>query len=148
MNVRLAKIPAWQAKALMDGNAEVEEWASWGEILVDGTWRRFSGEAEIDGAFDDWVKLGEFGRNMIAYNIGFMNGFSFHRVPASFDGVVPKRIDPMFHAVMACGYASMSELRTIYSLEDVFLMLDSITTTRLNEKIAMDAAQATANGGF
>lgn len=140
--IRLAKIPAWQTKALMASEAESELWAAWGEILVDNVWRRPVIDSELDAEFEDWVELSKFGEEMVRHNIGFMKSFRFNRVSGSGSGVAPIQLDSMFHAVMASNYATLHELRTIYSLEDVFLMLDSITTTKVNEKIALANASA------
>lgn len=142
-HVRVADIPAWYAKELIDSNAEPEEWALWGEVNDGGSWRRFRDMDDIDAHFGDWIELSEFCEKMVDHNVGFTSNFSFHRVRSDCPGVSTKQLDPMFHAVMSSGYSTLHELRTIYSLHDVYLMVDSIMTTRKNEQIAMDNARNT-----
>lgn len=143
--MRLAKIPAWYAQQLVIGkNVEPADWVVWCEIKDDRGWRRFHDVDEIDEHVEDWIALGEWAEKMAAYNIGFLETFELHRIRSSYDGVTAMQLDPIFHSIMSAGYATMHELRTVYSLEDAYLMMDSIVTTRVNEKIAIDAEKAKA----
>lgn len=143
--IRLAKIPAWYAKAMISRETTPEEWVMWCEVKEDGDWRRFTDYEDVDNHIGDWVDLISWSEQMAAYNIGFMVNFTFNKVSSEINAVSPRQLDPIFHSVMANGYATMHELRTVYSLEDVFLMLDSISTARKNEKLAYDAARQEAN---
>lgn len=143
---RVADIPAWYAKKLMDNNSDPEEWVLWCEVLDGGVWRRFRDYDDIDDHLESWIELGKLAEEEVMHNIGFMAGFRLHRVGSNFEGVDTNHLDPIFHAVMSANYATLHELRTIYSLHDVYLMLDSLTTTRRNEKIAIAAAKAENHG--
>lgn len=132
---------------MMGSETEPEDWVIWCEVLDGNVWRKFIDCDDINDNIDDWMELSSLAEQMVVENLGFMGSFTFHRIFSKVDGVVPNQLDPIFHAVMSNGYATLNDLRTVYSLEDVFLMLDSITTTKKNEKIAMDAAKAEANNG-
>lgn len=144
--VRVADIPAWHTKRLLDKNSDPEEWVLWCEVLDGGIWRKFRDYDDIDAHIDDWMELGELAEKEVIHSIGFLPEFRLHRVGGGFSGVEPNHIDPLFHAVMAAGYATLNEIRTVYTLNDVYLMIDSITTTKRNEKLALDAVKAGNNG--
>lgn len=140
--IRLAKIPAWYVKGLVASKAEAEEWALWCEVKEEsGAWRKFRDTDDMDEHFESWLDVANMGSDMVGHNLDFVQGFKFNRVRSDFDGVSPLQLDPLFHAVMANGYATLHELRTVYSLEDVYLMVDSITTTKRNEQLAIDSAR-------
>jgi hypothetical protein len=128
---------------MMGREMDPVELVKWCEVFDSGAWRRLDDEESINKYVDDWVALDKLAADMAEHNFGFLASFRFNRggVSANYECLLPRHLDPLFHSIMASNYATLNELRTVYSLEDAFLMLDSITTTKINEKRAMDAAK-------
>ena len=57
-----------------------------------------------------------------------------------------KNIDGFIGAIVADGKATLNELKTIYSLEDAFLMWEVIAVTRYNEYLAIEHAKKQTKG--
>jgi hypothetical protein len=52
-----------------------------------------------------------------------------------------KNVDGFVAAIIADGKATLNELRTIYTLEDAFLMWEVIAISRYNEYLAVEHAK-------
>ncbi len=52
-----------------------------------------------------------------------------------------QNIEGLFGAIVASGKATLHELKTIYSLEDAWLMWEVIAVTRYNEYLAVKDSQ-------
>ena len=52
-----------------------------------------------------------------------------------------KNLDGFIGAIVAEARATLNELKTIYSLEDAFLLFETIAVTRYNEYLAAKHAQ-------
>ncbi|POP42323.1 hypothetical protein CHU32_03555 [Superficieibacter electus] len=52
-----------------------------------------------------------------------------------------QNVDGFIGAIVAEGRATLHELRTVYSLEDAFLMWETIAIPRYNEYLAMQHSQ-------
>jgi hypothetical protein len=57
-----------------------------------------------------------------------------------------QNIDGFIGAIVADGKATLNELKTIYTLEDAFLMWEVIAVTRYNEYLAMEHAKKQQKG--
>lgn len=57
-----------------------------------------------------------------------------------------QNIDGFIGAIVADGKATLHELKTIYTLEDAFLMWEVIAVTRYNEYLAMEHAKKQQKG--
>lgn len=145
--LRLADVPAWYARELSTRKEKVDpcEWVVWCECKSeDGSWRRLHDIEEINDHVSDWMEVDRLCEAMIDRNLGFLKELQIHKVRSGFVGESPFQIDPLFHAIMSEDYATLHELRTVYTLKDAYFMLDSITTAKLNEKLAYDYARETA----
>lgn len=139
--IRCSAIPAWYAKSMLDREVEPEEIVHWCEYYDGVCWSRISCNEKIDEVMESWEDIEHWASEMTAFNFGFIPNIKLNRGAPSGNPLQPAMVDSLFHAIMANGYATLHELRTIYSLEDAFLMLDSITTTKINEYIAMKEAK-------
>ena len=56
-----------------------------------------------------------------------------------------KNLDGFIGAIIANDKATLNELRTIYSLEDAFLMWEVIAVTKYNEYLAIEYSKKKGN---
>lgn len=139
--IRCSFIPAWYAKDMLSREVEPEELVHWCEYYDGDSWKRIGCDEKIDEVLDSWEDIEMWAMEMTSLNFGFIPTIKLNRGAPSGNPIPPAMVDPMFHAIMSNRYASMDELRTKYSLYDAFLMLDSITTTKINEYVAMKEAK-------
>lgn len=139
--IRCSFIPAWYAKDMLNREVTPEEIVHWCEYY-DGEWKRIECDEKIDEVLDSWEDIETWAMEMTTLNFGFIPMIKLNRGAPSGNPLPPTMVDPLFHAILANGYATINELRTIYSLRDAFLMLDSITTTKINEYLAMQEAKS------
>lgn len=132
---QLTKLPAWFAKEnpppLM---ASVSAWHG-------GAWVALDSDELVDLLVPDWETLTGLERAAFEFNYGFLKTWRPIRLPASMQnsaGAVSHRyVDPLFASLIGAQLATLDQLRTVYSLEDAFLLLEVLTVKSINEHKAM-----------
>jgi len=135
-NWRLTKIPAWFAKTenpdLMPSVA----------ALVNGAWVPLETPELVDEHVPDWEALQKLESAAMDYNYGFLENWRPVKPPASmrskFAVITCRYMDPIFSTLISANYATLHEMRTVYSLEDVFMMIEALTVSSINEHNAME----------
>jgi hypothetical protein len=134
---RLTKLPAWFAKS-----DEPEIMASVA-VLCGKEWIQLDSPELIDEHVPDWEALSFLEQAAMKYNYAFLETWRPIRTPASMAAkyvvVECRNVDTIFSALIAAQYATLHELRTIYSLEDVFMMIEVLTVSSINEHNAIHA---------
>jgi len=136
----IRKIPAVQAKAMIDNKDEMGTLLS---VEVNGV--ALENEELIDQLLPDWETLDELIEIATLYNFEFLSNWKPVRFPAAMAGNYNasecRYIDPIFSSLISAGMATLNELKTSYSLEEAFQLLEVLTVTRVNEYKASEAAK-------
>jgi hypothetical protein len=110
---------------------------------VDGADHALTTEAMINRHVDDWIMLEELEEAAKEVNFSFLINRKIRTPPKTSQIIYesPEYIDPLFYTLISSKHATMTELKTTLTLEDAFNLLDSVTTTRINEARAFNAAK-------
>lgn len=138
---RISKMMAYNAKEYLDSKDESLLYKCI-NIKTDDGWLNLSEPEIIDSNVETWMDLSALLDAAISHNFGFLETRRFRRLPDSgVSSASPFHCDPLFHALVSNKYASLTELKNNLTLEDAFDLLDSLTTTKLNEYYAVQASK-------
>ncbi len=133
---RITKIPAWFAKS------EAPDLMSCVGAWTGSEWVNLDSKELVDIHVPDWETLSTLEEASMKYNYGFLESWKPVRMPTSMKNARPsvtcKYMDSIFSALIVAGYATLHEMRTVYSLEDVFMMVEVLTVHNINEHTAMN----------
>ena len=136
----IRKIPAVKAKKIIDDKDEIGVLSA---VEVDGV--SLENEYLIDKFLPDWEVMDELISIASLYNFEFLESWKPVRFPASmacnYNPSECKYIDAIFSSLISSNMATLNELKTGYSLEDAFQLLEVLTVTRVNEFKAHEAAK-------
>ncbi len=138
---RVNKMFAWEGKEYLD-NPTVQKLMTCVDVKTAGGWVRLEDEDAINKHVESWESLVVLEEVAAKYNFGFLDTWKFRKAPSSdVPSVDPKNLDPFFYSLIAGDYTDLYKLKTAYSLEDAFSLLDALITERTNEHYAMKAAK-------
>lgn len=136
MRWRISKIPAWFAKT------ETPDLMSCVSVWADDKWVLLDSPDLIDLHVPSWEIMSELEYASLDFNYGFLKTWKPIRMPNGMGSGRPvvscRHIDPIFSALISSKYATLHEMKTIYSLEDVFMMVEVLTVHNINEYNAME----------
>jgi len=136
----LRKIPAVKAKKIIDDSDELGVLVS---VEVGGI--ALENEELIDQLLPNWEVMDELINLATIYNFDFLSSWKPVRFPAAmasnYNASECRYIDPIFSSLISANMASLYELKTSYSLEEAFQLLEVLTVTRVNEYKANEAAK-------
>lgn len=138
---KITKMMAYYAKEYIESKDESLLFKCISVKTPDG-WVNLAEPELIDFHVATWMDLSELLDSVIEHNLGFLENRRFRRLPDSgISSASPYHCDPLFHALVSNKYADMTELKQSLTLEDAFDLLDSLTTSKLNEYYALQASK-------
>ncbi len=140
---RFEKISAISAKAKLDEpEPNLRRYIS---VCYNGQWIPLDNNDVIRKYVPDWETLLELENRISEYNYGFLRDWQPRKIPdkmvANYRQVDCKHMDGLFMSIITNNLATLHELKTMYSLEDAFLLLEVNTVSKINEFNANEAAK-------
>lgn len=140
---RFEKIPAVLAKDLLD--KEVFDLRQYISARYNGSWTPLDNDEFINEVVPDWEVLVKLDNEIYGFNYGFLKIWKPTRVPSKMQSPVTaiecKHVDSLFSTLISNNIATYLELKTVYSLEDAFKLLEVLTVSKINEFNSYEASK-------
>ena len=138
---RIDTLPAIQAKVILDSNSRDGIFSSVSVFDCDKGFVRLDSDRLVDQYVKSWEWLAPLEVLAMEENFGFLREWRPVTLPSAMRGQSAgaaryRAIDPLFGTLISENLATLHELRTVYSLQDAFIMLDCMMVKKVNEFLA------------
>lgn len=141
---RVRRLPATLAMSILTDGTPSEVIRAV-DIRINNTWIPLEDDECVDAFVPNWEALVELEAVAYSENFGFLTRWRPTRIPVSmsspFTPAECKCVDGLVNALVSSEMATMLQLRSEYTLEEAFQMLEILTVKRINEHKAREAAR-------
>jgi len=112
------------------------------EARVGSVWVKLDDPDLVNKHVPNWEVLMELESVALEYNFGFLDSWRPARLPAkmlaNYTPMECRHIDGLFSSLISANLATLNELKTVYSLEEAFKLLEVLTVSKVNEFLATE----------